>query len=192
VAADALLSVVGPSGARAISVLVALAALGAIHGCIFTGARSAWALGSDFAPFRMLARWHGARNTPLNAILVQGAIVVILIALPALGPRFEKWLGSGFQYTVVYTAPAFWTFLLLTGLSVFVLRRREPASERPFRIPLYPLPAIVFVLMCGYMLYSSIAYTKIGALVGLAVLVAGVPVNLLFRGRSRVPGLTEP
>ncbi len=191
VAADTLAAVAGPAGSRAISVLVALAALGAIHGCIFTGARSAWALGSDFHPFRMLARWHGARNTPLNAILVQGAIVVILIVLPALGPRLERALGSGFQSAVEYTAPVFWTFLLLTGLTVFVLRRKEPGVERPFRIPLYPLPAILFVLMCGYMLYSSIAYTKAGALVGLGVLAAGVPVFLLFRGATRPQMTTE-
>lgn len=76
---------------------------------------------------------------------------------------------------VEYTAPVFWLFLLLTGLSLFVFRHREDASARPFKVPLYPVTPAIFVLVCAYMLYSSLAYTGIGALVGVAVLAAGLP-----------------
>jgi amino acid transporter len=80
---------------------------------------------------------------------------------------------QGFQTMVEYTAPVFWLFFLLTGVSLLVLRVREPDTPRPFRVPLYPLTPLVFVGLCAYVLYSSIAYTGPGALAGLAVLGTG-------------------
>jgi len=185
VAADAMTRVLGGAGGTAVSVLVAVSALGAIHGCIFTGARAVSALGDDFPVFRSLSRWNGRFKTPLNAIVLQGAVALVLIVLPGLGKGFEKVLGSGFKAAVEYTAPVFWLFFLLTGVSVFVFRMKAPNCERPFRVPLYPLTVAVFVVMCGYMLYSSIAYTKMGALAGVAVLAAGLPVYLIFRRSAK-------
>ena len=78
-----------------------------------------------------------------------------------------------------YTAPVFWFFFLLTGIAFFVLRRKDAAISRPFRVPLYPIPPILFSIMCAYLLYSSLAYTGIGALAGVAVLAVGA-LLLLF------------
>jgi amino acid transporter len=62
---------------------------------------------------------------------------------------------------------------LLVGIALFVLRRKEPDVERPFRVPLYPLTPLVFCLTSAYLLYSSLAYTGLGALIGIAVLAVG-------------------
>jgi amino acid transporter len=85
---------------------------------------------------------------------------------------------------VEYTAPVFWFFILLVGLSLFVLRVKDPARERPFRVPLYPVTPILFCLICAYLLYSSLVYTGYGALVGVAVLLLGVPL-LGFASRAQ-------
>ena len=71
-------------------------------------------------------------------------------------------------------------FLLLTAVSVFVLRVKDKHIERPFKVPLFPVTVILFGLMCGYMLYSSLMYTKAGALVGVGVLIVGVPLYFIF------------
>ena len=184
VAADAMQRALGPWGGIAVSVLVAVSALGAMNGCIFTGARSICGLGEDYRLFRALGRWSRRFGTPAAAILVQSAIAVVLIILPGLSEGFQKALGSGFRAAVDYTMPVFWAFFLLTGVAVFVLRVRDPGAERPFRVPLYMAPAVVFCLSSAYMLYSSIAYTKAGALVGVAVLLAGVPVYLVSRRKA--------
>ena len=76
---------------------------------------------------------------------------------------------------VDFTAPVFWLFFLLVGVSLFILRFRDKQIHRPFEVPLYPLTPVIFCLTCGYLLYSSIAYTEIGALVGVAVVLAGIP-----------------
>jgi amino acid transporter len=75
---------------------------------------------------------------------------------------------------VDYTAPVFWLFFLLVGISLFVLRRREPDAPRPFKVPLYPVLPALFCLTNAYLLWSSLAYVRLGALVGVAVLAAGV------------------
>jgi len=198
VAADAVLAAVGPRAAKAVAVLVAIAALGGVNGTIFTGARSICGLGEDFRPLRWLGRWDPRTGTPLIALLVQALMAILLICLPAVG----KGTGSGFEAAVQYTAPVYWLFILLTGLSLFVLRRREPRVSRPFRVPLVRLTVPLFCLMCGFMVYSSVDYavrslivaeevtraSQVGTLVGLAVLALGAAVYLLFRERPKGRG----
>jgi amino acid transporter len=174
VAADLMRQVLGEVGAQFISLLIAVSALGAIQGTIFTGARTNYALGEDWKLFGWLGHWNERTQTPLNALIVQGAITLALILLGTL-------TRSGFATMVEYTAPVFWFFLLLTTLSLFVLRTVEPDVWRSFRVPLYPLTPLIFCTTCVYMLLASLTYTGIGALVGVGVLLTGVPLLLLVR-----------
>ncbi len=174
VAADLMRQVFGATGANFISLLIAISALGAIQGTILTGARTNYAVGQDWNLFSWLGRWDERTQTPLNALLLQGAITLALILLGTL-------TRSGFATMVEYTAPVFWFFLLLTTLSLFVLRSLEPEVPRSFRVPLYPLTPLLFCATCVYMLQASLTYTGIGALVGVAVLLSGVPLLLLVR-----------
>jgi basic amino acid/polyamine antiporter, APA family len=163
VAADLMERTAGPGGAAAISLLVALAALTSANATAITGARTTYALGLTFRRLRWLAHWNHARNTPDNALLVQAAIALLLVLAAAFG-RDE------FSRIVEYTAPVFWFFMLLIGISQFILRHREPDIPRPFRTPLYPAIPAIFCLTSAYLLYSSLAYTGISGLLGVAVL----------------------
>ena len=174
VAAELMRQAVGEGGARFISLLVAVTALSSINATIFTGARTNYALGQDFQLFAWLGRWNERGNTPTNALLIQAAIALALVLLGS----FQR---SGFETMVDYTAPVFWFFFLLSGVALFVLRQREPDISRPFRVPAYPLIPLLFCAICGYLLYSSLTYTGTGALVGVAVLVVGIPLLLLAR-----------
>ena len=177
VAADLMRQVIGVAGAIFISALVAIGALGSTNGTIFTGARTAYALGRDFSLLQFLGRWHERANTPVNALLAQGVIALCLILL-------STWTRRGFETMVEYTAPVFWFFFLLTGLSLFILRTTDPQTRRPFQVPLYPLTPLLFCAFSTFMLHSSLAYTGIGALAGVAALLAGVPVLLVMRRRQ--------
>lgn len=74
------------------------------------------------------------------------------------GEKATDLAKGGFDTLLTCTAPVFWSFFLLTGISLFALRQRDPAIERPFRVPFYPELPLIFCLSCGYMLYSSIDY----------------------------------
>jgi basic amino acid/polyamine antiporter, APA family len=76
---------------------------------------------------------------------------------------------------VDFTAPIFWFFFLLTGISLLVLRVREPEVQRPFQVPLYPLTPLVFCAVSAYLFYSSLAYTGVGAITGVVVVGLGIP-----------------
>jgi APA family basic amino acid/polyamine antiporter len=84
---------------------------------------------------------------------------------------------------VEYTAPVFWFFLLLAGIALFVLRRKDPARERRFRVPGYPVIPVLFCLTSGYLLYSSLAYTGRSAWIGAGVLAAGAVLLPFLRHR---------
>jgi len=176
VAADLLRRSFGEPGAKFISLLIAVSALGATNGTIFTGARTNYALGRDFPLFSFLGRWDQRANAPVNGLILQAAIALTLVL-------FGSFTRKGFQTMVEFTAPVFWFFLLLAGLSVFVLRRKEAEVPRPFRVPLYPFTPLLFCLTSVYMLQASLSYTGVGAVVGVAVLLAGLPILFLARRR---------
>ncbi len=174
VAADLMRRAFGERGAALVSILICVSALTSANATVFTGARTSYALGRDFAPFSWLGRWSGRAGMPVNALLVQGAVALFLVVLGAMTRK-------GFETMVEYTAPVFWFFILLIGISLFVLRRKEPHIDRPFRVPLYPLTPLLFCASSAYLLYSSLAYTGVGALLGIAVLGIGALIMLLTR-----------
>ncbi|MEB3338833.1 MAG: amino acid permease [Leptolyngbyaceae bacterium] len=180
VAAELMRRALGQLGAIAISLLVAIATLGAINATIFTGARTNYALGQDVSLFRFLGHWQANPSAPIPAFLVQGAIALGLVLLGTV-------TRNGFETMVEYTAPVFWFFFLLSTLSLLFLRVQEPNRLRPFRVPLYPVTPVLFAIVCGYLLYSSLAYTGIGASFGVAVVALGIPFLYWDRHHSR-PG----
>ena len=174
VAAEVMRRSMGDFGALAISLLVAVAALTSANATVITGARTACALGRSFPALRWLGLWDSDRDTPGNAVVAQSSIALLLVIAGAFA-------RDGFQLVVEYTAPVFWLFMLLIGLSLFILRIQEPAAHRAVKVPLFPVIPAIFCLTNAYLLYSSFAYTGIGALAGVAVLATGLLLLLFIR-----------
>ena len=181
IAVDTMRAVAGDKAALLIAIIVCVSALTTMNAAIFTGARTNWALGRDYRLFRFLGDWRESGSTPANALVVQLVIMLILI-----------WAGSttrdGFEAMVAYGLPVFWTFLLLTGITLFIFRRRQPLPV--FRVPLFPVVPIAFLAMCGFMVWSSFDYVanspygpKFGTLVlaGLVVMALGIPLYFVAR-----------
>jgi len=187
-AADVMRLAFGPAGERVLALLVAVSALTSINATMIVGARTGYALGRDWRALGWLGDWDSARGTPRLALLLQCAAALALVALGTA-------LGSGFRAMVEFTAPVFWLFFLLTGIALFVLRRREPERPRPYRVPLYPLLPAVFCAACAGMLWSSLSYVSAQSLgglnaawIGVAVLGAGLVVlALLLALQERQP-----
>ncbi|MGH8682065.1 MAG: APC family permease [Burkholderiales bacterium] len=177
VAADVLRLQFGEAGSKIISFMIAVAALTSINATIIVGARSNYALGRDWPVFAWLGHWDARADAPRNALVVQAAVALVLVVAGAFAAKIET--------MVDYTMPVFWFFIMLVGVGLIVLRVRDPHTPRPFRVPLYPVTPIVFATTCAYLFYSSLAYVRAGAWVGIGVLAIGavlLAVNLRHRG----------
>lgn len=181
VASDLMRAVSGNAGAAIVSALIAAAALTSANATVVMGSRTGYALGRDFQVFRALGKWDPKADAPVPALLVQGTLALVLIAVGGLSRR-------GFEAMVEYTAPVFWAFFLLTGVALFVLRHRAPDVHRPFKVPLYPLTPLVFCATSAWLLYSSIAHARIGSVLGVVVLALGAVPLLADRVRAPVLG----
>jgi amino acid transporter len=185
VGADVMRLVAGDTGAVVLAFIVCVSALTTINAAVFTGARTNFAMGRDYPLFAKLGNWRESGSTPANSLVLQGAIALILIVAAAMTAR------DGFDAMVAYTAPVFWTFFLLTGMTLFVLRfKGKNDAETNFKVPLYPIIPLIFCTMCGFMLWKALAYIfnpaygpKFGNLVlaGLLVMLAGIPVYWFAR-----------
>lgn len=191
-AADTLDAVAGRWGHQAISILVMISALGAINGMILTGTRIYATWGADYPALRWLAAWNRRTAAPVSAIALQTLIAMALICLVGtnigraffdaplryFGNRGLPWgnFRGGFELLVAGSAPVYWALCLMTGIAVFVLRIIDRHAERPFRIPLFPVPAIAFCATCVFMLYSSQVYARWVSLIGIVPLAVGAVV----------------
>jgi len=179
VAADMVAKAFGTAGERLIAALVGLAALTSINATLLVSARTNYSLGNDWPIFGFMGRWDSRRDVPTAALLVTGGLSLVLVLLGAMNQ-------SGIKFMVDFTAPVFWFFFLLTGISLFVLRRRAPDAPRPFRVPLYPVVPLAFVATCAFLLYKSLEFTleNKAIQVALYVMAAGAVVWMLARWRK--------
>ena len=152
-------STLGQRSSQLIAALVCISCLGAINGMIITSPRIYYALGQDVKPLRFLAQWNQRSAVPWQAIMLQATVTIILIFICL---QYK----DGFEVILVTTAPYFWGFLGLTIMSMVVLRMKTSKSELTnekegvYRVPLFPLPAIFFFVVCGALVYSSIGHVN--------------------------------
>jgi APA family basic amino acid/polyamine antiporter len=164
----------GRSSALIFSGIVVFSCLNSINATIIFGSRSSFALGRDWKIFGWIGHWHDS-GTPRRAIFLQCIIALALIL-------FASFARQGFESIVEFTAPVFWFFIFMVSIAVFVLRKKYPDIDRPYKVPFYPWLPIVFTLTCAWLLWSSLAYSGMGALVGVVCLALG-GVALIFEKR---------
>lgn len=159
----------GPMGVRALSGLVFVSCIGASMGTLLTGPRVLVAMATDGVFFETLGRVDPRSGVPRVAVLV-GAL---LGAGYVLVQSFEQ-MTEGF---VVGMFP----FYMAGAIAVVVLRRREPDLPRPFRVPLHPLPEVVFVTGSACLLLGAVKDFSLHTLAALGVVALGIPFEWVFR-----------
>ena len=179
-AGDLLGLAFGPWAQKALGLFVAIAALTSINATMFVGARTNFAVGSDWKALRKLGQWQVDIGSPKQALLMQA---VISIGLIALGTQE----ADGFSAMVEFTAPVFWGFLFLVGLSLLWLRQTDAHAVRPFKVPLYPVLPLIFCAVCAWLTYSSITYaiSQKAIHVSMWLIASGVLALLILRAREK-------
>ena len=170
----------GPWAQKALGLFVAIAALTSINATMFVGARTNFAVGSDWKALRKLGQWQLDIGSPKQALLLQA---VISIGLIALGTQE----ADGFSAMVEFTAPVFWGFLFLVGLALLRLRQTDPDTTRPFKVPLYPLLPLIFCAVCAWLTYSSVTYaiSQKAIHVSMLLIASGVLALLILSAREK-------
>jgi APA family basic amino acid/polyamine antiporter len=170
-AADVMGVTLGPWGRRLISLGIACSSFGFLNLVILVTPRVYQAMAADGVFFPALARLHPRFRTPGTAIIVQGAWAILL----TLSGTYEKLLD--------YVVFGDWIFFGLTAATLFVYRRRfgAPGSHG---VPFYPLAPALFVAVAAYVVASSVASNPHNALLGAALMLAGVPVYLFWSRRG--------
>ncbi len=166
-AAELMLRAFGRPGQLLIVTIVAVTSITGMNATLIAGARTTYAAARDTGVLGNLGHWHALRGTPPAAILAIGSVALALVG-------FGAYTRHGFATIVEYLSPVYWFFLMLSGGAYFILRHRYRAVRRPFRAPLYPLLPLAFVVSSAFVFYSSVAYVKVGAIAGVAVMLVGV------------------
>lgn len=170
----------GPLAQKALGLFVAIAALTSINATIFVGARTNFAVGNDWKALSQLGQWQLDIGSPKQALLLQALISIGLIGLGTQE-------ADGFSAMVEFTAPVFWGFLFLVGLSLLRLRQTDPNTTRPFKVPLYPLLPLIFCAVCAWLTYSSVTYaiSQKAIHVSMWLIASGVLALLVLRAREK-------
>jgi APA family basic amino acid/polyamine antiporter len=180
VAAAAMTEVMGPAAGTAISLLIITSIFGAINGMTLTGPRVYWAMAKDGLFFHSFSRINQRYHTPVIALVFQGAWSCALALLGTFQQLFTY---------VIFTA---WIFYGLTVAAVIVLRWREPKQPRPFLCPGYPVVPGAFALAALGIFLSTIVADGKHAAIGIALVLAGLPLYLFFRAQRARERVASP
>lgn len=151
--------------------LLFISVLATLHVTILTNSRITFALADDRQLLPWLARVSTHTHVPSRAVIT-GALVAALLVI----------LGT-FDVLSDFEIFSVWIFYGLVGLSLFVLRRKEPDAERPYRIAGYPVVPALFVLATVWLLFEAVVDAPLRSLLGLGIIALSLPVYRLLRAR---------
>ena len=178
-------NVFGDKGGSLIVGFIMCSVFGALNGNILAKPRVSYALSRDGLTFGFLGQAHPRWSTPYAAILIQAVVSVILILVLRDPQKPQRLFDTLTTYFVVVE----WFALLFSVGAVFVLRRRMPDADRPYRTPAYPWVPLFFevgaALGLAAIVWSELKAGQWSPIAGLGIAAAGFPVYWLWRGRKR-------
>jgi basic amino acid/polyamine antiporter, APA family len=163
VAQTAAVSMFSARVAPWLSFMVALSCFGAMAPCLMSGARIYYAMAEDGVFFRALARVHPRWRTPVMSLVLQAIWASVL----ALSGKYDQL----FTYVMLMTVLSY----VLTVAGLFVLRKKKPDVERPYRCTGYPWLPAIYVVFGSLWAVNAALEKKKEALGGVVIVAAGIP-----------------
>ncbi len=170
VAADALSAVMGPIGGTIISLTIFISTFGTTGIYTLTAPRIYYAMANDGVFFKKVAEVHPRFQTPMFAILSQTIWAIVLLLFWG---TYEKLISY-----VVFTD---WIFFALAALSIFVLRKKQPNANRPYKTLGYPITPIIFIAIAVWFVANTLIERPAESWAGVAFLALGVPVYYFWK-----------
>jgi APA family basic amino acid/polyamine antiporter len=173
VASDAMNAVVGPVGASLIAFVILFSISGAANGNFITSPRVYYAMARDGIFFKSFSSVHPRFLTPWVSLIATGVWSAILC------------VSGTFEQLLAYVIFGQWIFFGLTVAAVMVLRRTRPDLARPYRTWGYPATPVLFVLAALFIVVNAIVTGPKNSLIGLGIILLGVPAYLYWTSRTR-------
>ena len=180
IARTTMTAIAGPAAGVAIMLAIMTSVFGALNGNLLAKTRVPYAMARDGLIFSFLGRTHPRWATPWAALVIQGAVAIIMVLVL-----------RDFDTLTTYFVVVEWAALIFAVAAVFVLRRKLADAPRPFRTPAYPWVPLLFVLgtVVGVsaIVWGQIQVGNFSPVYGLAIAVAGFPVHHLWKRLQRSP-----
>ncbi len=150
----------GDGGSNLVGLMLALLLVSTVSAMVIAGPRALQVIGQDFHALRFLA-YENRHGVPASAIAFQTAVTLALV------------ITSTFDTILVFASFTLALNTLLTVAGVWVLRRNQPDLSRPFKVPCYPWPMVIYVAITLWTLVFVVYERPVEALVGGGLIVAG-------------------
>ncbi|HEY4756730.1 MAG TPA: amino acid permease [Ignavibacteriaceae bacterium] len=179
VAASAAERIFGVNGASIISIAVIISTFGALNGSILATARVQFAMARDRLFFSPLGKIHPKFGTPHVSLIIQGVWSCVLV------------LSGSFDTISDYVIFAAWLFYMLGAYGVFVLRKKMPEVNRPYKVWGYPYTPIIFIIFSFLFLVNSIISDTQDAAMGSILILSGLPIYLYWKYYAKKNNISE-
>jgi basic amino acid/polyamine antiporter, APA family len=171
------------AGATIMAVAIMISTFGCNNGLILAGARAYYAMAQDGLFFRRVSHLN-KHHVPAWGLIIQGIWAGVLVL-----PRTVKTdpagnvTGYGNLYGALldYVISAALIFYILTILGVFVLRKKRPDVERPYKAFGYPIVPALYIVGASVILFVLFMYQPATTWPGLIIVLTGVPIYFLWR-----------
>jgi APA family basic amino acid/polyamine antiporter len=172
-ASDVMRRALGDFGARAIAAGIAISTAGFLSQSMLTAPRVYFAMAKDGLFFERVGTVHPRTRAPIVAIALQGLLAIVI----ALLGTYERILNYVVSVDVI--------FFGLTACCIFVFRKRQADRDAKItRVPGHPLTTIIFVAVCTLVVINTVYRYPDNTLIGIAIMIAGVPAYLFWRWRG--------
>jgi len=185
VATAALSAIFGGTGAAIMAVAIVISTFGCNNGLILAGARVYYTMARDGLFFRASGKLN-AKHVPGNALVYQGIWTSILILLRTRHVSAAGAVSYGNLYNDLldYLVFAVLLFYVVTIVGLFVLRRKRPEAERPYKAFGYPVVPLLYIVAAAGIMFALLLYRTQTAWPGLVIVMMGVPVYWLWSRKS--------
>jgi APA family basic amino acid/polyamine antiporter len=173
-AAAASAAALGHFAITLVSIGMIISMLATLNGTVMSGGRVPFAVARDGYLWKALAEVHPKFHTPALALVIQAVVAIVLVVV-----------GGAFRELFSLAIFAEWLFYVVAASTIFVFRRREPDVSRPYRTAGYPLVPALFIGTAAVLLCYTFASNLRNSIIGVVVILLGVPVYLWFAKRRR-------
>jgi APA family basic amino acid/polyamine antiporter len=161
------------SGAKVIALMIMVSTFGCNNGLILAGARVYYTMAKDGLFFRQAAQLN-KHNVPAVGLWIQCLVASLL----CLSGHYGDLLNM-ISFVVVL-------FYAITIAGIFILRKNRPQLERPYKAFGYPVLPALYICMALAFCVLLVCYEPVYALIGLAILLCGIPIYYLAMNHKQV------